>query len=106
LGQKLKNLGHAITGHFNIWQDQTRQVFRKAQDSTESIEASFNRMGGVVSGMEAVLKELSEVVARSEVMRTRESESAGARPNGSSAGVGLRPASADTVDSSSLRKVI
>lgn len=65
-GQKLKNLGHAITGHFNIWQDQTRQVFRKAQDSTESIEASFTRMGGLVSGMEIVLRELSEAVARTE----------------------------------------
>jgi ABC-type transporter Mla subunit MlaD len=81
-GQKLKHLGHEITGHFNIWQEQTRKVFKKAQDSTESIESSFTRIAGMVSGMEAVLRQLAEVVARTEANRTRESESAGARPNG------------------------
>ncbi len=58
--QKLKSLGHSITGHFNIWQDQTRKVYGKAQESTEKIEASFTRIGDVVSGMEGILKTLAE----------------------------------------------
>ncbi len=58
--KKLKHLGSEVTGHFNIWQDQTRKVYDKAQDSTEKIEACFTRIGGLVGGMEGVLREVAE----------------------------------------------
>ena len=64
--QKLKNLGHAITGHFNIWQEQTRNVYDSAEESTINIESAFNRIAGLVTGMEAILRNLSEVVSRSD----------------------------------------
>jgi hypothetical protein len=78
--QKLKHLGIAITGHFNIWQDQTRKVYGKSQESTENIEASFIRIGKVVTGMEGILTNLSAGLAREEASRTRAPESRGEAP--------------------------
>lgn len=61
LGQKLKNLGHGITGHFAAWQKETKEVFRKAQDASSAIEGSLGRMSPVIGGLEAAL---AEAVAR------------------------------------------
>lgn len=82
--QKLKNLGHAVTGHFNIWQEQTRKVYDKAEKSTENIGTAFNRIGEVVLGMESVLRELAEVVSRAEHVITTELQSSRERPEDSS----------------------
>jgi hypothetical protein len=74
-GQKLKSLGHSITGHFNIWQEQTRKVYGKAQESTEKIEMSFARMGETVFRMEGLLRDLSTGINRGESGRNRGGES-------------------------------
>jgi uncharacterized protein YoxC len=49
LAQKLKHLGSTITGHFNIWQHQTKEVFQTAQTTSKSVHESLN---GVVKAAE------------------------------------------------------
>jgi chromosome segregation ATPase len=41
LAQKLKHLGNTITGHFNIWQHQTKEVFQTAQTTSKSVHESM-----------------------------------------------------------------
>jgi hypothetical protein len=68
LGQKLKNLGHGITGHFAVWQKENKEVFRKAQDASTAIVGAIERMSVVISSLEsslngsaALIQELSEI---------------------------------------------
>lgn len=42
MAQKLKHLGNTITGHFNIWQHQTKEVFQTAQVTSKSVHESIN----------------------------------------------------------------
>lgn len=42
MAQKLKHLGNTITGHFNIWQHQTKEVFQTAQVASQSVHESMN----------------------------------------------------------------
>lgn len=56
LGQKLKNLGHGVTGHFNIWQRETREVFTLAQSSSAAVKESLESIEKVVGRLEFTLE--------------------------------------------------
>lgn len=63
VGQKLKHLGNSVTGHFSIWQRDTKDVFKKAQDAALSIEQSLSGVGRAVSGIESV-NQAAETLSR------------------------------------------
>jgi len=51
LGQKMKTVGHSITGHFAVWERNTRDVFRKAEETAAAVTKSVERIEGTLSAL-------------------------------------------------------
>ncbi len=86
-GQKLRNIGNSIVGHFDVWQTQTSKVYSNAEESTKGIEASFKRIGEVINGFERMLRDLSERQTVPELLpQTRGSQANFNRPSFSEQG--------------------